>query len=1057
MPDPKEKKSIFDNIDYSAIAGNIVKDIPVYQPKDYTDRLDLSSSTLEGGVPAAIVGDPNAEEYLAELKAQRQGWLDKFANGTLQAANTAVIGTIGNTAGVVHGLVDLADNKSFFDNPTFKFMDEWDEAVKEAIPLYRTQKEQTGGVADRVFDKDFLFGDIFQGLGFVGSSLIPGVGWAKAGNTARTALLASRLGKLEQLAAKGIVAGSEVENLRKFIDTTSNVIKGATNLGAATMGRMYESRLEAKDVYDSTYNKSYDKRLQELLSIGTSNEEATISADEYATKQATDARNFTFGANMLLAIPDYYQYSKIFSSIGNKVNTVNKIATRSATEVLEQTPKGLIGKSANALGKVLTNEKALIAGTEALEEGAQYNIAEASKKLAEKDYDFNVSNYINEFINQSIQNIASPEFLTASLAGAVVGGGMSVLANNKKTDNPNAKIAAQDTNENAELLKTVEIAKDNLLKSTDIEQQKTRLAEVIADRNTPEEVKTKAEVTTRQLSNLQFAQTVKSNLELGKLDNYLSDIELFGTSNKEQISEDFGISFFEYDETGKEIPAKDVSARMIKRANKQVAIYQDIQTKYNNLSQISKDELFNNLVTSEYNNEKLNLVTNKITQLGLEKSNSESLEIPFSADKQSNLDNLIKEKEVLVNSQKELDNRFLEIKSGKAEGRELKIPKVEVKQEKPVVVETPIETIKSTPESKYKGSEIEVLSRKQYPSGNKVTFKVKGSTAKVTLSEAEFNKQVLGTTSTKVEEKTDLVKPKESESTVVVDDVVVNTSKEVAPITSELPVDRKKLGTATFYNSPLFFGENDTTQNRNSLLSRPDWKERFRVVLNKRWAKDKKEATVAFNNSDVYTYTNGGENALDITIEYNDIQPDGSSTWMPYGSLPYTGMLRDEKGKPYDFSLMQYPEFIKRFFITKVSDSTGVEQTIEFTEDQFNLLKIQQGIFKEFETLAKQLYSTSTEEELVLPDSTITSRLIYFINTGEIALNELNNLQGFANNKVLVISDGKINKDLSNTTKRFTVPEYLTDTYGTSNKTFINVELENGINFWTVGFVKGNN
>jgi hypothetical protein len=1042
MPDPKEKKSSFNNIDYKSIANNIVSSDPAFNPSQYEGKLDLKSSTLEGGVPAALVGNPSADEYLAELKAKRQGLLDKFANGTLQAANTAVVGTIGNTAGVINGLVDLADNKSFFDNPTFKFMDEWDESVKEAFPLYRSKKEMIGSVGDRVLDKDFLFGDIFQGLGFVGSSLIPGAGWSRAGKVARGAILANRLNRLEQLVAKGAVTTAEYNNLSKFIKTTDDIISTTSNLGAATMGRMYESRLEAKDVYDQTYNSSYDKKLDELRTSGLSDDQAMIQADNYATKKATDARNYSFGANMLLSIPDFYQYTKIFGGIGNKVNTVNKIASKTASETIEQGSKGLLGKATNLLGKAIKNEKLAVAGTEALEEGTQYNIAETAKKLAERDYDFNVSNFVDEFINQSIQNISSPEFLTSSLAGAVIGGGLGFIGNNNNTDNPNLKNSIQAVQENSDLLKSTEKARDGFSKFTQLEQNKTELAEKIANKDTKEEDKVRAEVSHRQLDNLSFAQSVKQNVESGKLDNYLMELETIGNNTKEQITSDFGTTSFEYKSNGDELSPKEVIDKKIQRAKRQAAVYQDIQTKFNNLSQVSKDELYNLQVTTDYNREKLGVVTGMIDRLTLEKQNSELSKIPFTAEKQSDLNNLNKEKEYLIEDQKKIDERFLDIKSGKAEDRKLKtdnlptpsIPKVKQEQ-----VETPIETIKASKEGKYKGSNIEVLSKT--PIGDRITFRVEGNNSKISLSEEEFNKQVLS---------------KGSDTNYNTGDTVILSDGKNVIDTSKLSNNRKELGTVSFFNSPIEFKSNTILDRKNEILSDPNWKSKFRIKVTDFYAKNKPLATKAYSNSEVHTYTNGGDNAIDIILEYNDTIDD-KDNWVTYGSLPYSGMIRDSKGKPYDLSTMNYSDFVSKFYIAKIIDSNGVEQTIEYTPDQFSQLKIEQSKFNEFEELLKQQFNKNNKEEAILPTNVVDTRISYFVNSVDTLLNNILTNPEFTNSKLLVISDGKINKDLTNTDRRLAIPDYLTETYGTNNKTFINVELPNGVSFWTIAYVKGNN
>jgi hypothetical protein len=1046
MPDPKQSSflnSAMGYLDSQAVTpdyysqGNNLEGV---DSKNLSDELPLYTTQLD----------------VNEMKAKNQTFFDKMANGTLQAANTAVVGTIGNTIGVLNGFSNMimngANGANFFDNPTFQFMDEWDESVKEAVPLYRSQQEMTGSVGDRVLDKDFIFGDLFQGLGFVGSSLIPGVGWAKAGNVARGAILASRIGKLESLAAKGLGATKEAQKLANFIRSTDKAIGVSTNLGAATFGRIYESRLESKDVYDTTYNKSYDSKVNELLEQGYTEEQAVVEADAFATKKASDARNFSFGANMLLAIPDYFQLTKIFSGLSNKVNTVNKIATGTLTEVAES-------------GLSRTAKKVLpIALTEAAEEGTQYNIAETSKALAEKNYDPTIASFTKEFINQSIQNMASPEFLTSALAGGIIGGGMSALANSKNTDNPNLKNAIQNTNDEAELVKRTAQAEDAINKFGDLEQKKTKLAETIADKNTPEETKVKAQVAERQISNLQFAQRVKQNLELGRLDNYLLEIETLGKDSKEQSAADFGVLVSEFTEDGKEISNEQKATKLIKRANEQAAIYQYIQTNYVNLSQISKDELFNNLATTKYNDEKLNLVAAKIAKLTLEKDTAQLQGIPFTADKQSTLNNLLKEKEILIESQDQLGKRFLDIKSGKAEDRKLKTPTTEVpKQPIQKPVEDVIETITTDPASKYKGANIQVLGKAK----GRVLFKVEGSNSKISLSEAEFNKQIISNTK-KEESLFNTMEDKFSKpdyTTNSIDDInsveeyavgdalFLNTEKGAQ--TTKLPSKRKDLGTATFFNSPLFFKGNEITARRNTILSDPDWYSKFRITLSREYAKDKNISSKSYTQGSVDVYNNGGPQALDIIVQYNDAVED-KDNWVNFGSLPYSGMLRDSSGNPYDFSLMSYEDFVTKFYVSDIQDSNGVDQVIEFTPDQFDRLKIEQGIFKEFELLAKQYYSRSSEEVMTLPSDSIDFRLSYFVSTGEQLLTDLLTNPSFINSKMLVISNGVINKDLTNTTVRKAVPDYLIDTYGTSNKTYINLELPNGTDFWTIAYTKGN-
>lgn len=1087
------KKNIFDNINYDKSSSNVVNNLPLYKPENFQGNLDLSSSSLEEGVPSSLIGEQDSAQYLDELKAQRQGFLDKAANGTVQALNTAVVGTIGNTAGVLHGLSNLSMGQSFFDNPTFKFMDEWDKSVQEALPLYRSKQEQNGSVADKVLDKDFFFGDLLQGVGFVGSSLIPGAGWAKLGKTARTVLLASRTAKLEQMVTSGNIASKEFIALSKFVDTANKTIEGTSNLAAATFGRIYESRLEAKGVYDETYNKSYDKKLQELK--GTlSDEEAIGQADQYATKQATDARNFTFGANMLLAIPDYFQYGKIFNSFGNKTNIVSKINRNSLTglaeeegkQVLNQVPKSFGGKVSNTLGKIVGNSKVQTAIIEAGEEGTQYNIGETAKKLAENDIDFSIKNLTKEFINQSIHNISSPEFITSALSGAVIGGGMSLLHNNEKQDKnareSNTKTAIQNLNEYAPLLKKTQVAQNNINKYTQLEKEKTDIIDYINNPNTTEENKVKARSHYRQLDNLQFTQAVQAHIEANTLDTFLDEIDLFGSSSKEQLSNDFGIETFEYNEDGTEITSKEIAKKKIQRAKGLAAAYQQIQSNYNNLSQPSRNELFNITSTLNYNDEKLDLVNGKITKLELDKSNAELTDKPFNPEKSDNLSKLKQEKQDLIETQQQLGKRHEKLRTGKAEDREVKTESdepiskdsinntIENTKSNKVPTNDVIETITSDPEGKFKGNDIEILDNK----GDRVSFKVKGNNTIVKLSKEEFNKQVLGQTNKTKQENKEVTstgevilpnKSKKEDNDLIVDTdeyevggikLSTNENKQVLE-NKELSKNRKDLGTKSFFNSPLFFINNGITDKRNEILSNPDWKDKFRIIANKNYAKSNPKASIAYNNGKVDVYTNGGENALDLTIEYNDSIDPTKPNWVSYGSLPYSGMLRDSKGKPFDFSTMSYNDFIDKFYIANILDSNGIEQTIEFTPNQFNFLKIEQQKFNEFETLVKQYYNNSNEEVLPLSNDIINSRISYFVNNGESALIDLSTIQGFNNAKILTISDGKINKDLTTTDSRIQVPEYLIDTFGTSNKTFINIQLENGTNFWTIGYIKGDN
>jgi hypothetical protein len=258
-----------------------------------------------------------------ENRANEQTIADKWVNGLGKALSAAFTSTgeglgvlIGGLPAILSGNSDLA-----FKNPVVNFFNEAQDVVDKSLPNYQSEAEQNNSLLEDLTTANFWSDKFLRGAGIMAGNIIPATSIMKAGKAFKTAILASKAGELG-------IASNLIKEVPK-LNRIAKIIDGSSALTASVVGRVGESALEANDVYDQVVNDLIQKREAGLPEFQLT--------DEQIENRAKQARMNTFGANMLLAIPDTYQMMKLFGNFGTTTKALNKFQ-KNASGLFEKTP-----------------------------------------------------------------------------------------------------------------------------------------------------------------------------------------------------------------------------------------------------------------------------------------------------------------------------------------------------------------------------------------------------------------------------------------------------------------------------------------------------------------------------------------------------------------------------------------------------------------------------------------------------------------------------------------------------------------------------------------------
>lgn len=269
---------------------------PIYQSKDYQPfqisprNINIGEHFTSDSKYDETLGDVTGaiEEGLTvdDLRARQQSGWEMAGNAIVN--NLAIAGTtaVGGIIGLVEGLFESAyegNINKIWDNSVNNKMVEWQDAVREALPVYRGVEYQNKSLLGKM-GTGIFWADLFQNLGYTEGMLIPGMGVAGLLSRAPSIVartvpsLVSAIGEASNEAIRG--KNDEINNKTKIANKEYNEI-------AANAKSPF-----ALGVLDSKYQQT----LRDIES------------------DANKAGNFIFGSNIaLLTLSNTIQFGNLFS------------------------------------------------------------------------------------------------------------------------------------------------------------------------------------------------------------------------------------------------------------------------------------------------------------------------------------------------------------------------------------------------------------------------------------------------------------------------------------------------------------------------------------------------------------------------------------------------------------------------------------------------------------------------------------------------------------------------------------------------------------------------
>jgi len=517
-----------------------------------------------------------------EARAQNQGTLDKLGNGLAHGLTTAGTSFVGGTVGLGNGLLDMMSGKSFYDNATFKLMDEVSQGVNEATPLYQDKSEKEGGFTDSILtNDDFWIDGLFNGLGFIAGGYGSGAVFGKAMGSA---LKAAKLGQTSKVAE--IAAKAGIEDVKGFADKVTSFAEKVPAITAATTGRIYESTLEANQVYESLKDK--------------------VASGEISEEDAKQARNAVFASNMALGVVDYFQYAKFLDNFSNHRSSLNKIVKSASGEFIQEAPSQGFKAGVREFAK---DSKDVLASmvSEGGEEGTQHIISKTGETG-----DFSADN----FMDSALQAMSDPQFYGAMLSGSLVGGIMGVPNEFGK-----AKKQNEYTNEVVNLLNNhtdnkgsqILDAKAKLNSYYTIEKAKNELQVKMSNPNISQEEVAVLHDQYRTLEHNQFTNFVQAAVESKTIDNKLEELELLAKEAPEDLAEQAGVTEPKIKNGVPQNPSTQLREK-IQKIKEYRQTYEDLQHTYPNVDVPALGIMFKAQTEYNFAEKKLGIVNSKLAE-----------------------------------------------------------------------------------------------------------------------------------------------------------------------------------------------------------------------------------------------------------------------------------------------------------------------------------------------------------------------------------------------------------------------------------------------------------
>ena len=331
-----------------------------YEPKTYYGLEGYNNKRLPGIIGAA--GD--IDEYLA----QNQSRASRVANGTLRLGLTTGtkflegmgylvdLGFEGIKEATTGNVDQYSENfiSRAADNGFSAFFSDIEDDLKEALPIYKTQKYKDASPFGQLWSLSFWTDDFVDGLAFMLSTWIPGGALSKMGMGSKIAGGLSKYAKMTNL-------GTKLQNLEK-------AGKGIDRIATWGLMTSSEAMFEAKDVKDAVIDQLYELKEKGVLNPTT----GQPWTDETIKQVAAEKARNTYIQNLIALAPsNFIETGFIFGKVGGKIG--GKIAEK-AGSYSKKTAKGITGYLDSYGGKIAQGVGTGILSEGLWEENIQYSI-----------------------------------------------------------------------------------------------------------------------------------------------------------------------------------------------------------------------------------------------------------------------------------------------------------------------------------------------------------------------------------------------------------------------------------------------------------------------------------------------------------------------------------------------------------------------------------------------------------------------------------------------------------------------------------------------------------
>lgn len=227
-------------------------------------------------------------------RSVNQGVTGQLFNGFVSRAASIPVKFAEGLASVVGLVGSIFPNKDLegaFDNSLMHWFASLDEGLREALPVYKSQKYAEGNFLSKAFTTSFWFDDGFDGLAFLGSALMPGAIFSKMGSA--TSLI-GKAGNVGKNIANGLTKAGEALGLSQ------------TTLLTTLYNTAAESGIEAYETNKQILQELAKQRGYDDFSLASAKEQEEMKL--VAAERAAQ----TYWWNMAALIAPNMMQSKLF-------------------------------------------------------------------------------------------------------------------------------------------------------------------------------------------------------------------------------------------------------------------------------------------------------------------------------------------------------------------------------------------------------------------------------------------------------------------------------------------------------------------------------------------------------------------------------------------------------------------------------------------------------------------------------------------------------------------------------------------------------------------------